>query len=124
MIIGLPGENREDFLAAADRVSDWPLNNIKFHQLQVIHGTDMAREYKERPEDFVQFTLEEYLELMMEIIGRLNPGFVVERIAGEVSPELALREGWGIRYDRILKQFEALLEERDSWQGKYYTRAS
>ena len=120
MIVGLPGESREDFLASADLLSRWPLNNIKFHQLQVIHGTAMAREYKEKPEDFAQFTMEEYLHLMMEILERLNPDFVVERIAGEVTPGMAVREGWGVRYDVVLRRFEALLEENDTWQGKHY----
>ena len=120
VIIGLPGESRNDFISTAVELSRWPLNNIKFHQLQVIKGTAMEQEYREKPGDFVTFTLEEYLCLMMEIIERLNPGFVVERIAGEVSPGMGVREGWGIRYDRILAAFEDLLEEHDSWQGKKF----
>lgn len=123
MIIGLPGESKEDFLSSADLLSEWPLNNIKFHQLQVIHGTSMAREYKEKPEDFVEFTMEEYLILMMEILEKLNPEFVVERVAGEVLPGMAVKEGWGIRYDLVLRRFEEILEENDSWQGKYYNPA-
>ncbi|MCP4311866.1 MAG: TIGR01212 family radical SAM protein [Bacteroidetes bacterium] len=120
MIIGLPGETREDFLTSADLLSSWPLNNVKFHQLQVIHGTVMAREYKEKSEDFLEFAMNEYLILMMEILERLNPDFVVERVAGEVAPGMAVREGWGIRYDVVLRRFEELLEEHDSWQGKNY----
>jgi len=120
MIIGLPGETREDFIASADILSGWPLNNIKFHQLQLIHGTSMAREFKEKPEDFMEFTMEDSLQLMREILERLNPDFVVERIAGEISPGMAVREGWGLRYDMVLRRFEQLLEEQDSWQGKLY----
>jgi len=120
MIIGLPGETRDDYLEMARELSTWPLNNIKYHQLQVIHGTAMAREYKERPEDFPWFSLEEYLELMMELISYLNPSFVVERIAGEIMPGMAARDGWGVRYDEVLKRFEALLEQHDVWQGKNF----
>jgi uncharacterized protein len=120
VMIGLPGENRDDFLATASELSKWPLDNIKFHQLQVIKGTAMALEYIEKPEDFITFTMDEYLLLMMEILERLNPEIVVERIAGEVTPEMAVREGWGVRYDSVLRQFEALLKENDSWQGKHY----
>lgn len=120
LIIGLPGESRADFFTSVDLLSRLPLNNIKFHQLQLIQGTAMAREFKKKPEDFMEFTMEAYLQLMMEIVERLNPDFVVERIAGEVSPALAVREGWGIRYDAVLRRFEQLLEEHDSWQGKFY----
>ncbi len=120
MIIGLPGEDRQDFLDSGRELSRWPLNNIKFHQLQIIRHTAMAREYEERPEEFVSFTLEEYLELMMEIVEQLNPSIVVERIAGEVTPGMGIRDGWGIRYDRVLQAFEDLLEKHDTWQGKKF----
>ena len=80
----------------------------------------MAREYEEQPGEFLSFTLEEYLELMMEIVEQLNPSIVVERIAGEVTPGMGIREGWGIRYDRVLQAFEDLLEKNDTWQGKKF----
>ncbi|MDF1576085.1 MAG: TIGR01212 family radical SAM protein [Bacteroidales bacterium] len=120
VIIGLPGEDRDDFLAMASELSAWPLNNIKFHQLQLIRGTAMAREFVEKAEDFQFFSLEEYLHLIMEILERLNPAFVVERIAGEVTPGMGVREGWGLRYDGVLRAFEELLLKHDSWQGKNY----
>lgn len=120
VIIGLPGETRDDFLATATELSQWPLSSIKFHQLQVIKGTAMAREYHEKPEDFQNFSMEAYLQLMMEILERLNPAFVVERIAGEVTPGMGIREGWGLRYDGVLRAFEELLLKNDSWQGKNF----
>ena len=120
MIIGLPGETKNDFLDAARQLSEWPLDSIKFHQLQLIRGTVMAREYKEKPEDFLEFTMEQYLQLMMEIVERLDPVLVIERIAGEITPGMGVRDGWGIRYDAGLRAFEELLEQHDTWQGKYY----
>ncbi len=120
VIIGLPGEKEYDFLEMADVLSGWPLNNIKFHQLQVIRGTAMEEEYVNNPGDFTDFTLDQYLEVMRKVLERLNPSFVVERIAGEVSPGKAAREGWGMRYDEVLQAFETLLEVNDSWQGKNF----
>lgn len=120
LIIGLPGEERNDFLETARELADWPLDSIKFHQLQLIRGTVMAREYENNPEDFPSIPMEEYLELMMEIIELLPPRLIIERIAGELTPGMGLREGWGLRYDGVLKAFEKLLEEHDSWQGKKY----
>ena len=120
MIIGLPGETYEDFLESAIQISKWPLNNVKFHQLQVIQGTSMEKEFRDRPEDFVNFSLDEYLQLMQSIIEILNPSFIVERIAGEVSPGMAVSTGWGIRYDVVLRSFEDLLEKNNTWQGKLY----
>jgi radical SAM protein (TIGR01212 family) len=120
VIIGLPGEDENDFLNMADVLSGWPLNNIKFHQLQVIRGTAMEQQYKEDPAAFAEFTMHGYLVLMMKVLERLNPSFVVERIAGEVNPGMAVKEGWGMRYDEVLRSFEAMLELNDTWQGKHF----
>jgi len=120
LIIGLPGEKRSDYLDMARELADWPLDSVKFHQLQLIKGTAMAREFEKNPGDFLSFDMGDYLELMMEIVELLSPRLVIERIAGEVIPGMGLREGWGLRYDGVLKAFEKLLEENDSWQGKKF----
>ncbi len=122
LIIGLPGESFEDILAGVKIISGLPINNIKFHQLQVVRNTIMANEYRSNPEDFNIFDLEEYLRLMVSIIELLNPEFVVERIAGESNPGYLLSESWGLRYEQVLQKFEQLLAEEDSWQGKRYRK--
>lgn len=120
MIIGLPGEDREHWLKSAEIVSELPLHSIKYHQLQLIKGTAMEKEFNEFPNRFKEFGMEEYLYLMSDILEKLNPGFVVERIAGEVSPGTAARKGWGVRYDQVLHRFEEILEERGTWQGRVW----
>jgi len=124
MIVGFPGETREEILAEADILSDLPLHSLKFHQLQIVKGTAMSLDYQTNPLKYKQFALKEYLELMADFLERLKPSIVVERIAGETVPEYNLRPSWGLRYDQILNQFEKLLEERNSWQGKYWENGS
>ena len=120
MIIGLPGETREQWIRSAEVLSALPLHSIKFHQLQIIKGTVLEQEYQADPERFHFFEMEAYLQLMTDIIERLNPSIVVERIAGEVNPGTAARKGWGLRYDRILARFEEIMAERNTWQGRLY----
>jgi len=119
-IIGLPGESSEDILAEMKIISGLPINNIKFHQLQIVRNTIMAKEYISNPEDFRIYDLDEYLELMLRILEVLNPEFVVERIAGESNQGFLLSKSWGIRYDQVLNKFEQMLAGKDSWQGKQY----
>jgi radical SAM protein (TIGR01212 family) len=122
LIVGLPGESVGDILAGVKIISGLPINNIKFHQLQIVRNTIMAREYRSNPEDFKIFDLEEYLDLMVAIMERLNPEFVVERIAGESNPGYLLSQSWGLRYEQVLQKFEQLLAREDSWQGKRFGR--
>lgn len=120
IILGLPGESREEMIASASILSSLPLHSLKFHQLQIVNGTQMAREFAEHPEWFTEFELTGYLELMAEILEQLRPDLVIERIAGETVPRFNMRPSWGLRYDQILVKFEHLLKEKDTWQGKYY----
>jgi radical SAM protein (TIGR01212 family) len=121
-ILGLPGESSEDILAEMKIISGLPINNIKFHQLQIVRNTIMAKEYLSNPEDFKIFDLDEYLELMVKILEFLNPDFVVERIAGESNPGFLLSMSWELRYEQVLNKFERMLAEGDTWQGKRFSR--
>ncbi len=120
IIIGLPGESRDDILKSAEILSTLPLSNIKFHQLQIVRDTRIAGEYLQNPALFHDYSTDEYIELIIDIIERLNPSFLLERIAGETPPDYNIRPSWKLRYDQILQRFEKRLEERDTWQGKYY----
>jgi hypothetical protein len=120
IIIGLPGETEDDILKEVQIISELPLNTIKFHHLQIIKGTKMGDEFENNPERFKIFEPDEYLDLMVRIMERLNPSIVVERIAGEVPLTFNPQPGWELRYDQILVKFEKLLEERNTWQGRLY----
>jgi hypothetical protein len=123
MIFGLPGESREMMLKEAEILSALPLDAIKFHQLQIITGTAMAKDYRRNPQDYNFFELDEYIEFIVEFVEKLNPNFVIERFAGEVPPRFLVSPSWGkIRNDQILTRIEKRLEEKDSWQGKFYQK--
>jgi len=120
-IFGLPGETKNDMLAAAPAISALPLSSIKFHQLQVLKGTLMEKEFAEQPGDFVQFSLEEYIEFIIDFLQQFNPAIMIERLSGEVPPRYLASPGWGlVRNDQVLQKIEKRMEERDTWQGKFY----
>jgi radical SAM protein (TIGR01212 family) len=121
-IFGLPGETRQMMLDVAARVSQLPLDTVKFHQLQIVKGTRMETEFIQNPEIFHRFTLDDYIEFIVSFIEILNPSFVIERFAGEVPPRFLNHNPWKmIRYDAIARLIEAELVKRDTWQGRCYT---
>ena len=122
IMFGLPGESREEMLNEAVILSELPLDTIKFHQLQIIKGTKMAKEFIESPENFNLFEYQEYISFIVKFVERLNPKFVIERFAGEVPPRFLVSEPWKFRNDQILQNIEKELEAQNSWQGKYYKK--
>lgn len=119
IIFGLPGETKQEMLDEADILSELPLNNIKFHQLQIIKDTEMAKEYREKPENFNLFSLNEYIDFIITFLERLTPDIVIERFAGEVPPRFLSGPNWGlIRNDQILNLIKKKLYEKNTWQGR------
>jgi len=122
-IFGLPGETREMMLNSVETISQLPLKTIKFHQLQIIEGTAMAKDYKKNPANYDLFSLDDYVDFIIRFTERLNPDFIIERFAGEVPPRYLAGPGWGrIRNDQINLRIEKEMEARNTWQGKYFKK--
>lgn len=120
IILGLPFESREIILSHADTLSKLPLTTLKIHQLQLIRGTVMARQYKEHPEWFQLFDVGTYIDLCIDFAERLNPDIIIERFVSQSPKTLLIAPDWGLKNfeftAKVLKRFA----ERNSWQGKYY----
>ena len=122
-ILGLPGETRQMMLDCCQMVNDLPLRSAKFHQLQIVKGTRMEKEYEECPQDFERFSLDEYLDFFVDMLERLRPDLYIERFAGEVPPRFVNETPWGlIRNTELLRLLDKRLEERDTWQGRLFSK--
>ena len=120
-IFGLPGESVEDMLAYAPIINKLPLHSVKFHQLQIVRGTAMEREFASCPSDFVTFTLDRYLDFIADLLERLRPDLYIERFAGEVPPRFVNSTPWGlIRNTGLIQLLEQRLEARNTFQGRLY----
>lgn len=124
-ILGLPGETDAMLLAQTAQINALPLTTVKFHQLQVFRGTAMAAEYDADPTRFRFWSLDEYLDLFVEILRRLRPDLVVERFASEAPPRYHYGRNWGlIRNEQLLALLEKRLARRDAYQGEFFVPLS
>lgn len=122
-IMGLPGESREELIGMAPIINNLPLNTLKFHQLQIIKGTAMEREYERVPEDFISFTLDGYVDFFVDFLEYLRPDLYIERFAGEVPPRFVNHTPWGlIRNTELLRLLDKRLQERGTYQGRLYKK--
>lgn len=120
-ILGLPHESREEILQHADIISKLPLTTVKLHQLQLIKGTVMAKQYREHPEWFNLFEVDDYIDLCIDFSERLNPNFIIERFVSQSPKSLLIAPDWGLKNfeftAKVLKRFN----ERDTYQGRLYS---
>ena len=121
MILGLPGETREELLEQAKVISKLPVKNLKLHQLQIHKGTLLAKQYSENPDKFNLFTAENYIDLVVDYLELLNPKIIVERFISESPPEMLIAPKWGLKNFEFVAKVEKRLKLRDTWQGRLYT---
>ena len=120
IILGLPGEEREDLMLQAVELSGLPLTTLKLHQLQIVRGTRMAEEYIENPAEFHLFAVEDYIETVIDYVERLSPDVVLERFASQSPKELLIAPDWGIKNHELVDKVKARMRQRGTWQGRLY----
>lgn len=111
IIMGLPGESKEDMLHEADILSALPLSTLKLHQLQLIRGTRMAEEYRECPKDFIRFTADEYADLVVRFVRRSRQDLVFERFVSQSPPSLLAEPGWGLKNYEFMELVRKKMKE-------------
>jgi radical SAM protein (TIGR01212 family) len=117
-ILGLPGESWDDIVRSASVISQLPLDTIKLHQLQIVRGTRMAREYQESPKDFTLFSADEYASLVVDFLEHLTTRIAVERFTSQSPAELLLAPNWGLKNYQFVELVKIKLRMRSSYQGK------
>lgn len=120
LILGLPGENREDWIEQAKVVSQLPVKNLKLHQLQIHKGTLLEKQYSENPAQFTIFSVDEYVELVVDYLELLNPQIIVERFTSQAPHEMLIAPKWGLKNFEFVAKVEKRLEERRTWQGRLF----
>ncbi len=108
VILGLPGETREMTIKSAEIISSLPLDILKIHQLQIIRGTQMAKDI----DKIKTFSLEEYIDLLCEYISHLRPTLVLERFVSQSPKELLLAPKWGLKNHEFTHKLLKRMKER------------
>lgn len=122
MILGLPGESYQEILSHATTLSTLPLTTIKIHQLQIIKGTAMAKEYNLLPESFHIFGLDEYIDLCVDFSELLNPDFYIDRFASQSPKDMLIAPDWGVKNHELTQKIIKRFGERNTFQGNLYHR--
>lgn len=96
LILGLPGESREEILRQEKIINSLPVDFLKLHQLQITKGTILEH----RPDLIEQCTLytpEEYIDLVVEYLSRLRSDIIIERFTSQSPAELLVAPRWGLK---------------------------
>jgi radical SAM protein (TIGR01212 family) len=122
VILGLPGETHEDMLATADALASLPVNAVKIHNLHVVRNTPMEEMYRHGTVRMME--LVEYVEIVCDFLERLPATMVIHRLSGDAPPDYLVAPEWCANKPELLRDIEAELRRRKSWQGKHFAGGS
>ena len=116
MILGFPWETRSELIRQAQLIASLPITTIKLHQLQVIRGTQLAREYELHPWPLP--TAEEYVDLVLEYISHLPSSLVLERFVSQSPPEYVIAPRWGLKNHEFSALVKKAIQKRSTQLGQ------
>lgn len=123
VILGLPGENREmmtdtvRYLGSAGRSQGQQggIDGIKLQLLHILSGTKLAQQYESNP--FPIFSLEEYLDLVIDCVALLPSDIVIHRLTGDGPKALLIAPLWSGNKRLVLNTLTRRFRERGITQG-------
>ena len=114
LILGIPGETREDMIASARYVGQWA-DGVKLHLLHVLDGTDLVAEYaagRVRP-----LEREEYFGLLEDCLRVLPSSVVIHRLTGDGDKRRLLAPLWSADKKAVLNAMRRRFEADGLVQG-------
>jgi radical SAM protein (TIGR01212 family) len=120
LILGLPGETKEDMMNHANMVSQLPINTLKIHHLQIVKHTMMAVQFKKTPEMFTFMELDEYIDFVVDFVEKLKPEIIIERFFSESPASMLIHPKYGLKNFEVKHLVEKRLEEREAMQGRLF----
>jgi radical SAM protein (TIGR01212 family) len=115
VILGLPGERREDMLTTADVLAALPVDGVKIHNLHVVRGTPLEHMYHAGQVRMLEQA--EYVALVADFLQRLPGKVVIHRLSGDAPPDYLVAPQWCLNKPTLLRAIQEEMDQRDSQQG-------
>lgn len=120
VILGLPGETKEDMEATVDYVCKSGVNGIKLQLLHILKDTDLAKEYL-APDGHSAADLppvrimeeDEYIELIGDLLKRIPKDIVIHRLTGDGDKKILMAPMWSADKKHVLNHMRAYLESNE-----------
>lgn len=111
VMLGLPGESRQDMLDTVSYVAGSGADGIKLQLLHVIRGTDLEKDYLEGK--FETLTFESYVELVADCIALLPENMVIHRMTGDGDKRTLVAPLWSADKKRVLNAIHRAVSQKD-----------
>lgn len=109
MIIGLPGETKEDMIDTVRYIVRSGANGIKLQLLHVLRGTVLEDMYEEGV--FRALTFDEYADILCDCLKELPPDMVVHRFTGDGPKNILVAPLWSADKKRVINDLNRIISK-------------
>ena len=120
VIIGLPGEDKNDMLATARKLGEIDIQGVKIHLLYVIRGSKLHSMYENG--SYTCLTREEYVDIVCDFLALLPENIIIERLTGDPHRDELVAPLWALEKETNLKAIWETLRKRNLRQGKFFKK--
>jgi radical SAM protein (TIGR01212 family) len=121
VILGLPGETRDDMVATGRALAALPVQGVKIHNLYVVRDTPLETMFRRGEVRLLE--RDEYVQVVCDFLEVLPPEMVIHRLSGEAPPDYFVAPAWCLDKPALLAAIDAELARRDSRQGRRFEAA-
>ncbi|HEX3869256.1 MAG TPA: TIGR01212 family radical SAM protein [Pirellulales bacterium] len=115
IMLGLPGESRDDMRATAREVARLDVDAVKIHNLYAVKRTPLGDDVAAGRVQLME--RDEYVAAVVDFLELLPPECVVERVSGEAPPDYLVGPAWCLDKPAIRAALDAEFRRRDTFQG-------
>lgn len=115
IILGLPGETREDMLETARTISKLNIDSVKIHLLHILKDSPLERLYRDGKVPIM--SQHEYVELVCDFLENLSSGIIIQRLTGEGDRISHIAPEWALDKMSTINRINEVLNNRGTCQG-------
>ncbi|MHB8973684.1 MAG: TIGR01212 family radical SAM protein [Pirellulaceae bacterium] len=118
IILGLPGESREDMRDTARELARLRVDAVKLHNLYVVRDTMLAEQVRSGETHLL--SRNEYVRSVVDTLELLPPYTVIQRIGGDAPGQYLLDPSWCLDKAGLQLAIQEELVRRDTCQGRHW----
>jgi len=115
VILGLPGEGREQMLETAEQLAALGVEGVKLHNLHVLAGSRLEESF--RAGEIGLLSMDEYVGLVCDLLERLRPQTVVQRLLSSAPDPFLVAPLWCREKPLFLRKVREEFARRGTVQG-------
>ncbi len=118
IMLGLPGEQKEDINKAITFINSLNIKGLKIHSTYIIRGTKLESMYKEGL--YTPLQLDSYIDNVIYILTHLKKDIIIHRITGDAPKDLLIAPSWTAHKKLVMNRIENIMKNDNLYQGMHY----